>query len=336
VTKSSDIPPHATTGIGSLPYLESVLALNRAFAVDIPYFPTLPRLDVREGMVFQALEGFPGVFWKNDGGLHFEFSAWRRGRKGLSDRLLKAFHRNHYRDFFPAGTGRLWDLFAERASRHAGAWVKTQWLGPCTAVRALQGLEQAPQAEAMELVAQVSEWIFVRALAMCGELLRHGKKVLFFWDEPGLSGPSGLLQDLAVEHLRERSVELKNYGAKVGIHSCGAWDFASYLKWPLDYLSFDLALSGMELLAQAEALRSFRERGGRLCLGIVPTSPPSDWNPAQELAKWRSRFAAALGEAEAQALLGEAILSPACGLGTKSEEETERVFALLATVKGIL
>ncbi len=332
---SSDIPPHATTGIGSLPYREAVLALNRAFAVDIPYFPTLPRLDLREGMVAQALEGFPGAFWKSGGELRFEFAAWRRGRRALADRLLNAFHRNRYRDFSPAGTSSLWELFVERASRHSGAWVKAQWLGPCTAVRAL-GLEQAPQEEAMELVAQVSEWVFARALAICGELQRNGKQVLFFWDEPGLSGPRQPLLALAAEQLRERSVELKNYGAKVGIHSCGAWDFADTLRWPLDYVSFDLALSGEGLLTQAEALRGFRQGGGRLCLGIVPTSPPSGWDPGPVCGTWRERFSAAMGEDEGRVLLEEAILSPACGLGTKTPEETEKVFALLAKVKELL
>lgn len=331
---SSDIPPHATTGIGSLPYRESAPALNRAFAADIPYFPTLPSLDPHEGMLAQALTGFPGVYWKTGGDPRFEFSAWERGREELAERLGRAFHRNRYLDFSPATSGGLWDLFVERASRHAGAWAKTQWLGPLTAVQALAGLEAAPRPKAMELVAQLAEWLFARAVAMVSELRRHGKEVLFFWDEPALGAARTPLLDLAAEHLRERIGELRNYGARVGIHCCGRWDFEALPAWGLDFASFDLALCGAALLARPESLRKFRERAGRLALGLVPTSPPPAWNPREEVEQWRARFAAALGAEEMKALWSEAILTPACGLGFRSVEEAERVFALLEETKG--
>lgn len=51
---SSDIPPLTTTGIGSLPHLEVEAALDLAFQVDLPYFPTLPQLGSGEGILAEA------------------------------------------------------------------------------------------------------------------------------------------------------------------------------------------------------------------------------------------------------------------------------------------
>lgn len=333
--KSSDIPPLATTGIGSLPHRQCAPALDSAFAVDIPYFPTLPGLEAKEGILAQALTGFPGVFVKSGGELSFEWSAWERGREALTERLGRALLRGPGKDALPIPEGGMWDLFLKRAAGDSRIWFKAQMLGPITAVLALGGLEDAPVHQAMELVAQLSEWLFAKALAMYAELARLGKRVLFFWDEPGLGSPGAARAPgrWAAEHLRERIEELKNMGATVGLHCCGKWNFQETLDWPLDVLSFDAALMGEMLLSEPERLASFRERGGRLALGLVPTEIASTWNFRREVEQWRTRCVTALGEEAARGVLAESLLTPACGLGLRSVEEAEQVFRLLQEIQ---
>ncbi len=87
------IPNLATTGIGSLPQLEVEAALEMAFQVDIPYFPTLPQLGPEE-------EIFGGML---------AASEWKF-----------------------ASPGKAWSLFLKRIQQKKCPWVKLQWVGPVT------------------------------------------------------------------------------------------------------------------------------------------------------------------------------------------------------------
>jgi hypothetical protein len=125
-----------------------------------------------------------------------------------------------------------------------------------------------------------------------------------------------------VEALREK-------GALVGIHCCAAGDLSPFLDWPLDLLSFDFSLASP--WEDAERLWVFRHRGGRLALGVVPTVVSSAWHPRKEVERCRSRLKAALDAADAEEVLRESLLTPACGLGFRTAEESTAVFAALAS-----
>ena len=325
--KSSDIPTPATTGIGSLPHRDEASALDWAFAVDIPYFPTLPGLDPRQGMLIQALAGLPGISVAEDGGLSFDLDSFRAGREAFADKIDLAIRDAGARKFFP-GLGKLWNRFVERAAADPRPWVKTQWLGPLTAELALEDLTPGTLSRA-EDVALLRDWLLVQATAMTEELTRHGKRVLFFWDEPGLGAARA-------KYPLDFITALKNSGVKVGIHCCGKWELAEVLTWPLDVISFDAALSGDDLLADPQGICAFREQGGRLALGLVPTQLASTWNSRREVEQWRTRFCAALGEAEGQELLAESLLTPACGLGQRTIAEAEAVFSAMKEMKQFL
>lgn len=325
--KSSDIPPLATTGIGSLPGRDARAALDRAFAVDIPYFPSLPALDPAEGILVQALAGFPGVTGFEEGGPRFSWERWKEEREAFRERLDGGLGPE---ELFPSGPGALWKDFLARLEADPRPWAKVQLLGPATARVSLEAAAGGRLPADAEFDAQLGAWLTRKAETLIAALLRSGKRVLFFWDEPGLGAATA---EVASKNLRAPLEVLKKLGAQVGIHGCGAWHFAEALTWPVDILSLDLALVGEDLLGHADLLRDFRRRGGRLALGCVPTLPASAWNSRREVEQWRTRFAAALGEAESRALLAEALLTPACGLGNRTEEEGAEVWRRLEEVK---
>lgn len=272
MTKSSDIAGQST-GIGSLPPEDEKAVLDRAFAVDIPYFPNVPVLGENETMLGQGLAGFS---------------------EGAVD----------------SSPGLLWRPYLERLAQDPRPWTKLQLVGPVTAAARRDDLE---------------DWLLKRAEFLLGEVEKLGKKAIFFFDEPALLGrdPSPGLKRM-VEVLRDR-------GVLVGIHCCAAGDFDPYLDWPLDFLSFDFSLASP--WEDAERLWVFRQRGGRLALGVVPTSLTSAWHPKKEVERCRSRLRAALGAADAEELLRESLLTPACGLGLRSPEEASAVFAALKEFK---
>ena len=276
MTKSSDIAGQ-TTGVGSLPPAEEKEVLDRAFTVDIPYFPTLPAMDKKELLIAQGLAGFP---------------------EGPAD----------------ASPGLLWQPYLERLALDPRPWTKLQWAGPATLLGARPDLTPEDRQ-------RVEEWVLKRAGFLLGEVQNLGKQAVFFLDEPALllAEPAENLKRI-VESLRER-------GALVGIHCCAAGDFDRFLDWPLDFLSFDFSLASP--WEDAERLWVFRHRGGRLALGVVPTSLTSAWHPKKEVERCRSRLRAALDTAEAEEVLRESLLTPACGLGLRSPEECAAVFAAL-------
>jgi hypothetical protein len=275
MAKSSDIAGQIT-GIGSLPLGEEKTVLDQAFAVDIPYFPSLPVLAESETLLGQGLAGFP-------------------------DAKPEAF-----------SPGLLWQPYLERLAHDPRRWTKLQLLGPTTAAQAIP--------DAVDEAA-LGGWLLRRAVGMLGEVRKLGKQAVFFLDEPGL------LNAEPAPSLRRILEGLRAEGALVGLHCCAAGDLGEFLDWPLDLLSFDFSLASP--WEDAERLWVFRHRGGRLALGVVPTAVTSAWHPKQEVERCRSRLRAALDEADAEEVLRESLLTPACGLGLRSPEESAAVFAAL-------
>ena len=285
MTKSSDIAGHST-GIGSLPPAEEKEVLDQAFAVDIPYFPSLPATGENETLLGQGLAGFP-------------------------DLAPDAF-----------SPGQLWKPFLERLTQDPRPWTKLQIVGPVTAAKG-RGFSPARPGSGV-----LADWLSKRAEWMLEQVQSLGKKAIFFFDEPALldEEPSSDLK-LTVEKIRER-------GALAGIHCCAAGDFDAYLNWPLDFLSFDFSLASP--WEDAERLWVFRQRGGRLSLGVIPTALTPDWHPRKEVERCRSRLRAALGSADAEEVLRESMLTPACGLGLRTLEESAAVFRTLADFQDCL
>jgi Methionine synthase II (cobalamin-independent) len=271
-----------STGIGSLPYLEVEPALDAAFAVDLPYLPTLPQLGPEEGILAQ-------------------------------------------------GPGRAWEGFLRRVERAKPSWVKLQGVGPVTLSAARQELEpESFDRQIRESIAQAQAR--VKALRMLG------RKVLFFIDEPSLfqmhpEEPGFHALRLRLQAMAEA---LHAAGARVGVHCCGPVDFTPLWRLPLDVLSFDAALSLDAFLAGGEGLQAWLDHGGRPALGAVPTAISGAWNCAREVQGCLSGFTAALGEDLGRRVLGESLLTPACGLGLRDVAEAERVMAALQEFKNLM
>ncbi len=51
-----------TTAMGIMPHRDIDKALELALALDIPFWPQLPRVNLFEDMYVQASEGFPGIY----------------------------------------------------------------------------------------------------------------------------------------------------------------------------------------------------------------------------------------------------------------------------------
>lgn len=217
--------------------------------------------------------------------------------------------------------------FLKQVETRKPAWVKLQWPGPHTL--AMTGVEDfGERAQRME------RFIF----NLIHPLQKLCPNILFYFDEPGLFGYD-VHQGHQKEGLEDLSLwtrELKEEGVKVGVHCCSDAPWRELLKLPLDILSFDAEISLVSLLKETQPLKGWRQKGGTLSIGIVPTRIGPEWD-AEERARVTEQAAVQfLGRKAGKDLLQHSLLTPACGLGLRSREETRRVFAELKKVQAIL
>lgn len=187
--------------------------------------------------------------------------------------------------------------------------AKTQWCGPATLV-AYAGLDAT---KAVSLVREAVRESFARSPLLT-----------VFLDEPGLGvhAPLGL-ESLAAEFGAER----------LGVHCCADIDWAPLLRAPIGWLSFDVRLS-LDRVVSSEGWPEFIARGGRVALGLIPTTAL----PAYSVDELCESVEAALRATtrDWKAVLRSAWLTPACGLGLQSPDRCDVVLSELRRAQALL
>jgi hypothetical protein len=350
------IEPLATTGIGSLPHTQLELAMAQAFSLDIPYLPQLPRGNPAEQLLPMALDGLPGLHVDAEGRCTVHLRDWRREAKAFEKRLDRALQRGELAPFEPQATScRAWKPFLWELRERGVRLAKAQLGGPITCIWALkteEGGSTDRRAEAAgrsigstdgrraldepELVGQVYRLVLARALAMARAIAAADCVPILFFDEPGLVSlePRHPQHLLRLSELRLAVLALAKEGARPGLHCCGNTAWGPLLGLGLSYLSIDARLSLDAVLEDGRAFGRFLEDGGRLALGLVPT----DLDSAPELAGDIARgVLAALKRSEpGEKVLGQCLVTPACGLALRSVSDAERVFAELVRARATL
>jgi hypothetical protein len=333
-------PPLSTTAIGSLPHTQLELALQQAFAVDVPAMPQLPGTNPAELMVPQALEGLPGLTYDAQGECVVDRVEWQRGARSLGARLERALRGKELSYFEPnALSCRAWRPFLWDVAEKQKPWAKAQLCGPMTLRLVIKLKDGAPLSDAPELEQQVLQLTLARATAMARALKETGTQPLFFLDEPGLyafdkRNPAHLV---ALQGLKIVILALKKEGARVGVHCCSNTDWASILGLGFDLVSLDARLSLGAILSQRGAVEAFFQGGGRLVLGAIPTNLQADYDVEALVAGLKQTVDAHLGDTPtARVVLTESLLSPACGLALRSVFDAERVFVDLRRVQQLM
>lgn len=332
------LPPGSTTAIGSLPHSDAAAAAAFALAAcDVPAWPQLPKRDIREWMVPQYAADLPGfVIDEEKKRFHVE-------RDAVSPEVLTAFYE---RALDPAAEFPL--AVSHAAGFHAfvegleeapekPAFVKGQVTGPLTFILGLNLADGRPintdeelRGCALMLLAKSAAW----QAKVLGPHAREG--VVIFMDEPIYSalGTAAYLS-IKAEDLRSSVNEVagaaREAGALVGIHCCGNADWETVLSTEIDILNFDAWGYFDTLAIYPDAVSAFLERGGVLAWGIVPTS--EDINQVDEVSVMQKLDAGVdtlVGKGvDAGKLKRQSIITPSCGCGSLTVEQTEKVFRLL-------
>ena len=337
-----------TTHVGSVPHPEpGDLSGRLASTLDIPAWTQHPKRTFRESMYVQYAPTLPAVIENEEkekiildtsGDLSFPLESFYTH---YLDDDVEAFA---LRPEYAAG------FFAmlEALKTNLGNWAKGQVTGPISFgltvtdqdLRATLYHEQLADA-IVKNMAMIARWQ-VRQL----KTLRPN--VIIFADEPYLasfgSAFISLSREQVIAWLDEVIEAIHAEGAVSGVHCCANTDWGLLLSTQVGILNLDAYGYIENLSLYPVELRTFLDRGGAVCWGIVPNNECIFGETAKSLAeRLRNGIKLICGKAagrgvsiKAEEFAQSSLLAPACGLGPAIVEIAERAFDILPELSAIL
>ena len=326
IDKVNKFIPFETTGIGSLPFKDACEAVNFVLQYcDIPFWPQLPLRSPREQMLSQYMEGFPGLIEKNGSlicqprqeNLNHFYESYSLGEDFP---ISKSYAEGFYQ-------------FIEKLKGKKFRILKGQVTGPVTftlGIKLSDGRFLWTDEELREIGLMLLK---KKAIWQIKQLKKYADNVCIFIDEPSLSAIGSstylIVQQQEVQRLlSELANTIKSEGAIAGIHCCGRADWQMVLHTGIDLLSFDAYEYFDSLQIYASELKEFLLAGGIIAWGIVPTTDAiKSENPETLLLKLKNLMKQL--NISDEILFNNSILTPSCGAGSRSIDETKKVFNIL-------
>lgn len=326
-----------TTGIGSLPFSDPGEAVDFVLNAElsIPFWPQLPQRDFRELMIPQYSEGLPCLLVDASAK---KLSCSAEDRAEQLERFYEEFladdpERFSISEEYAAG----FYAFGEAAGARKFQGMKVQTTGPITFTQGIKDSGDTPiyndpdlRDAAVKLLVRKTQWQ-ARRLGRLSE-----GPLIAFLDEPVLSayGSSayvGIMEADVHSILAEPLEAITAEGGRSAIHVCGNSDWGVVIRSGIDILNFDAYEFGYSIALYAEDVKSLLDRGGNIAWGIVPTSEAVRGETASSLAKRLAEsFKLLKQKGFSESFLEErSLLTPSCGAGSLSADDTRRVFDLL-------
>jgi hypothetical protein len=302
----------SVTGIGSLPFTstEEAIRVVADFCSEAPFWPQLPRLSDREGVIGQGLGVLANLVELRAEGYGYQV------KPGRIDSVIEALHSSSGCLTSDNAVG--FAAFEEALRRGAFASalaLKGQIEGPVTLATYLFYRDRAFLADA-SLFSAVAFHIAQIACWQVERLKNFGRPVLMFVDEPALCLDDAVCgaipQERRLSALCAIFENVRSRGALGGLHCCAERPFDRMCAAQPDILSFD-AHHGLERFFSNKRALDFVHRGGWVAYGMIPTSSGlKSLQPASIFSRW---LAGASIAGDPQALARRAILTATCGLG---------------------
>jgi len=310
--RSPFAPAGAVTGIGSLPLTSTTAAIRSIaeFSPEIPFWPQLPRLSEREGVIGQGLGVLGDLLEARRAGYGYQV------KEGRIDSVLEILHRSDG-ELTPAnaaGLGAFEEAMASGLFRSAKA-VKGQIEGPIT-LSAYLFHRGRPFLSDPALFAAIAFHVSQIICRQIDRLKSARLPVLLFVDEPALClevpAANAVSEEQRLNALAATLNDARVRGAFAGLHCCAARPFGRMCRAKPDILSFD-AHEGLELFFADPDAGDFVRRGGMVAYGLVPTfSSLKPLDAASIFVRWL-KAASLAGDPEQ--LAQSAMITATCGLG---------------------
>jgi hypothetical protein len=344
---TTQLPPFATTNIGSVPHLEAQAITQRLNStLDIPAWPQLPRKTFLENMYTQFSAALPAlVLDETKQKIHFN-------TEGDLTQAITPFYEHVLADdlaFFALPERYASGFYALKQSLDASdqGWVKGQVTGPISF-----GLTVTDQDLRASLYHEHLADVIVKNTVMSArwqirELKALRPNVILFVDEPYMasfgSAFISLSREQVINMLDEVFEAIHAGGALAGVHCCANTDWSVLLETQVDILNLDAHGYLNNLALYPEELGAFLGRGGRIAWGMVPNNEAINNTTASQLALDLLSGIDQISERASQRGISlpsnfdrVSLLGASCGLGSTSVEIADQVIDTLSQMAIVL
>ena len=332
------------TGIGSLPHkdVDSALDLIFKYTPFIPFWPQLPRRDIREGMVAQFGENLPCIRVARDS-LFFDGSHQEKELEIFYERII-ASDVDYFKisQDFALGLHKFYQRL-ENSLTEDIEFIKCQITGPFTFAASIKDESGGALLHNPVFMQVILKGLMMKALWQIKFFQKFNKRMIIFVDEPYLgcfgSAYTPINREDVVGGLREFIEAIKSQDVLLGLHCCGNTDWSIFTEIEsIDIISFDAFGFLERLVLYADNLERFLKKGGILCWGIVPTQDFTGRENRDSLVKIIKDGIASLTKKglDRDLLLENLLVSPSCGLGTLDIEKSAKIFKLLLDVSSFI
>jgi methionine synthase II (cobalamin-independent) len=332
------------TGIGSFPYLEAKEALDLIFQYtpEIPFWPELPKRNLKEGMVAQYSENLPCLKVTAKGIESFT-QAKQQELELFYERLI-ANDLEYFKISKDYALG-LHEFSKELEKRDLKdvEYIKCHITGPFTFGASIKDQNGVALLHDPIFMQAIIKGLSLKALWQIKHFQRFGKKIIIFIDEPYLacfgSAYTPINKEEVIKGLGELTESIASDTVLTGIHCCGNTDWSIFTDLKsLDIISFDAFSFLDRFILYADEIRRFISRQGIICWGIVPTEQFNQLENSKILVEKIIQGVNSLvdkGLSE-ELLKKNLFLSPSCGLGSLASDQPEKIFQTLAETSNIL
>jgi len=322
----------ATTLIGSLPYTDAKLALDKILGrVTCPAWPQLPALGYSESMYVQTGCYISGIDIDKEG-----------------KKITLNIAENDPTEIYEAILSENIEFFEHPEEYHKGLYeflsrdlsgfkaVKGQVTGPISEGLQILGTDGRSAIYDESYSEIIRRTVNMAAKWQSRELSKHNGNVIMFFDEPSLSllgTPfASISNDQAAEWMNESMECVECFKA---IHCCGNTDWSTVLRTDIDILSFDAYAYANTISMFSDDVSSFLERGGTLSWGLIPST--DDNVETESVNSLVNRFkedvnALVRKGMDEDLIARRSMITPQCGLGGLSEDNVDKVLNMLGGV----
>ena len=326
------------TGIGSLPFLDAQKAVDLVlrYLPCVPFWPQLPKCDMREGMITQFSENLPGLKVDARGVLRFAPVDKEKELEIFYERFIE--QDLSYFKLSPDFARGLYAFYQrlKEADLSKIEFIKCQVTGPFTFCSGINDPEGKTILHDKVLMQAMTKGLNMKALWQLDYFKAFGKKIIMFFDEPYLTSVGSAYTPVnrndVIDVFSELTEGLRASGCLVGIHCCGNTDWSMLMDAEgIDIINFDAFEFQERFVLYADDLNKFLKKGGIICWGIVPTQNyTSSQSPEELTRKIKSGLDILVKKGiNRQLLLERLMISPACGLGTLDAQKAEGILGLL-------
>ena len=308
----------------------------------IPFWPQLPKRDIREGMVAQFSEHFPCLKVTGDG-LFYDNCNVENDLEVFYGKIIAGDS-----GYFGISRDYAAGLYSFYEKLKANGLEKIEFLkchitGPFTFAASITNREGVAFLHDEVFMQAVIKGLAMKAQWQLRMFSQFGKKAILFIDEPYLgsfgSAYTPISREKVVKVYEELTAAVKSPEVLIGVHCCGNTDWSMFTAVRgIDIISFDAFGFSDKFAVYASDLKGFYKRGGLICWGVVPTQEAAEYlEPDPLLRKIEDGIAALAKKGVDEALAREnLLLSPSCGLGMLDEAKAAKVFSCLSEVSSIL